>query len=167
MARTRAFTAAYSAVSTLADRALATRGGTDLIFPITVHGSPEACAFASRSFQTTFAAMRAQDRVRSAAAKHERVANRGVDPALTFARSEYDKLICQRRPLKDGSWMVSLIKAEDYMDTITIIDRETGEQIDTLGQPVGAATGSRPAPIINSQYDPLNVSLEDMFGDDE
>lgn len=163
MARARTFTASFSAVSNLADRALSTSQGGDIHFTLERYGSPQGCAHAARSFQNTFSAMRAQDRNRSPYAKAERANNGGVNPAITFARSEYDALVCQRKVLPDGSWVVSLMKGASYLNSFTLIDRATGKDI--TEEVMGPQMSNTPNE--NTTKDVGVLTYNELFGKDE
>lgn len=133
MAEARAFTSAFREASIIADRALATRGGMDIVYDIAKFGSAAAAKSAARSFTQTFAAMRAQDRKRTHKYKSERAELNGADPALTYAQSPYDKLQCSGRPRGDGSYIISLVRAEEVTNSLTFIDRESGLPLDDMG----------------------------------
>lgn len=163
MSATRAFTSMYAEISDLADAALRTEGGVDVYFRIDTRPSPEACKRAAEGFRKLFLAMRAQDRNRSITARRERAALGGADPKLTFARSDYDKLHCYPEPLEDGSWRVCLVKATDYMASLVVVDRATGETIDMYpDNPNSAGKGAYTPPAPLSAFDPTNVSLDDL-----
>jgi hypothetical protein len=109
--------------------------------------------------------MRSQDRSRTLVAKAERRANGGRNPAQSFAKSEYDTLYCRSEPLEDGSWRVCLVRAKDYMASLEIVDRETGERVDIYGVlPTRTATTANvPHPLEGKRIEELNLDDLDSW----
>ena len=124
MGESRTFSANYESAQKAADRALATPDGIDIRFWVEKLGSLEACATASRSFQTNFASMRSRAR------KNALRGTEASGSAYNMARGPYDDLICTRRPLADGKgWVVMLTRGGLAFDELDIIDRSTGAPI--------------------------------------
>lgn len=68
-------------------------GQLTLKFSLERHGSLERAKTAARSFQVSFNSMRARDRRRKPGVQ----GTFGIDP-----KSEYDRIVCQLRPMRDG-----------------------------------------------------------------
>lgn len=130
MAGARAYTAAYDTVQKAALAALADPDGLTVYFRLDRYPSPEACASASRSFQTVFSSLRARARRLS----ERRIGDSAAAPPRdTLAQGPFDKLVCQRLPLPNGEWYVSLVPSHVIMSGLDIVSNSTGQPLTAFG----------------------------------
>lgn len=112
-------------VREIADRALNMTEGIRINFTITQHGSYNAAASASRSFQQLFCAMRARERKR-----HMTLHTQKYETPDTNLRGPYDHLACMRTPMPDeAGWSIRLVPATMIDWGMDIEDAATGEKI--------------------------------------
>lgn len=112
-------------VRAYAERALAAPEGITLTFPNSKYNGPRGSALASRSFQTTFCALRSKAARR--AQRHQGDITQALDSHIN---GRYSELACVRSlmPNEEG-WKIELCKAYSIDMAIDVFDRATGEQL--------------------------------------
>jgi len=132
MAQQRAWGPTFDSVRRAADTALQSSEGINIYFRIARYELPQNCATASRSFQNSFCALRARARRLSEKRLGEYSRNRLGTPAISDASGDYDSLVCERRELENGEWVVRLIPSHMHLGDVEIVDIASGKKLGTF-----------------------------------